>query len=57
MKDDRLGLPPALAADGVHPTDAGYRQMVPIVERAIAAALAAPAPTGLPMPPATASLP
>lgn len=57
MKDDRLGLPPALAADGVHPTDAGYRQMVPIVERAIAAALAAPAPLGLPIPPAPASLP
>ena len=42
MVDARGGLPPALAADGVHPTDAGYRLMAPIVEQAIAKALAGP---------------
>lgn len=35
MKDSRDGLPPALATDGVHPTEAGYRVMAPLVERAI----------------------
>ncbi|MEP6763200.1 MAG: SGNH/GDSL hydrolase family protein [Gemmatimonadaceae bacterium] len=40
MADDRQGLPKELANDGVHPTAAGYRIMVPIVERAITAALA-----------------
>ena len=39
MKDGRDGLPPELAADGVHPTPAGYRVMAPLVERAIAEAL------------------
>ena len=39
MADARQGLPVALAADGVHPNEAGYRIMGPIVERAIAAAL------------------
>ena len=39
MKDARDGLPPALAADGVHPTEAGYRVMAPLVERAINEAL------------------
>jgi lysophospholipase L1-like esterase len=41
MADARQGLPPELAGDGVHPNMAGYRLMAPIVERAIAAALAA----------------
>jgi len=40
MTDARQGLPTELAADGVHPNDAGYAKMGPIVERAIAAALA-----------------
>jgi len=39
MKDARDGLPPALAADGVHPTEAGYRMMAPLAEAAIARAL------------------
>ena len=40
MADARQGLPANLAADGVHPTDEGYAMMAPIVEKAIAAALA-----------------
>ncbi|MGE0439095.1 MAG: SGNH/GDSL hydrolase family protein [Gemmatimonadales bacterium] len=40
MADERQGLPPGLAADGVHPTAAGYAMMAPIVERAISEALA-----------------
>lgn len=39
MADPRGGLPPALAADGVHPTEAGYRVMAPLVEAAIRQAL------------------
>ena len=39
MADNRMGLPKELAADGVHPTAAGYAIMAPIVERAIASAL------------------
>ncbi|MDX1390238.1 MAG: SGNH/GDSL hydrolase family protein, partial [Acidobacteriota bacterium] len=39
MADERGGLPPELANDGVHPTEAGYRVMAPLAERAIAAAL------------------
>ena len=39
MKDARDGLPPALATDGVHPTEAGYRMMAPLAEAAIAQAL------------------
>jgi lysophospholipase L1-like esterase len=39
MKDARDGLPPELAADGVHPTEAGYRVMAPLAARAIAEAL------------------
>ncbi|HET7188876.1 MAG TPA: SGNH/GDSL hydrolase family protein [Gemmatimonadaceae bacterium] len=39
MKDARDGLPPALATDGVHPTEAGYRMMGPLAEAAIARAL------------------
>jgi lysophospholipase L1-like esterase len=42
MADARQGLPKELAKDGVHPNLAGYKIMGPIVERAIAAALAAP---------------
>jgi len=40
MADERQGLPKTLAADGVHPNTAGYAMMVPIVESAIARALA-----------------
>jgi lysophospholipase L1-like esterase len=39
MKDARDGLPPELARDEVHPTDAGYRMMAPLAEAAIQAAL------------------
>jgi lysophospholipase L1-like esterase len=39
MADNRLGLPTELAADGVHPTMAGYAMMGPIVEKAIQLAL------------------
>lgn len=42
MADARGGLPPTLAADGVHPNAAGYGIMAPIVERAIAEALRRP---------------
>ena len=39
MKDARDGLPPELAKDGVHPTEAGYRIMARLVEQAIIEAL------------------
>jgi lysophospholipase L1-like esterase len=39
MKDDRQGLRADLTSDGVHPTEAGYRVMAPLVEQAIAQAL------------------
>ncbi len=39
MKDARDGLPPSLAADGVHPNEAGYRLIAPLAEAAIADAL------------------
>ena len=39
MKDARDGLPPELAKDGVHPTEAGYRIMARLVDQAIAQAL------------------
>ena len=39
MQDARHGLPPELASDGVHPTEAGYRVMAPLAEKAIAEAL------------------
>jgi lysophospholipase L1-like esterase len=39
MKDERNGLPKTLAYDGVHPTEAGYRVMAPLVATGIAAAL------------------
>jgi lysophospholipase L1-like esterase len=36
MADEQQGLPRSLSADGVHPNEAGYRVMAPIVERGIA---------------------
>ena len=39
MKDGRDGLPPELAKDGVHPTEAGYRIMSRLVDVAIDKAL------------------
>ncbi|MDB4916177.1 MAG: hypothetical protein JWM95_3821 [Gemmatimonadetes bacterium] len=39
MVDARGGLPPTTSRDGVHPNDAGYRIMAPLVEAAIAQAL------------------
>ena len=39
MADERQGLSPAMAADGVHPTEAGYRVMAPLLEQAIAEAV------------------
>ena len=41
MADERQGLPRSLSADGVHPNEAGYRVMAPLVERGIAKALGA----------------
>jgi lysophospholipase L1-like esterase len=40
LKDQRDGLPPNLSKDGVHPTEAGYAMMAPLVEKGIAEALA-----------------
>ena len=39
MADERQGLRPELSEDGVHPNEAGYRIMVPLVEVAIKEAL------------------
>lgn len=39
MADDQMGLRAELGPDGVHPNEAGYRVMAPLVERAIAQAL------------------
>jgi lysophospholipase L1-like esterase len=39
MADTRQGLRADLSNDGVHPTEAGYRVMAPLAEKAIAAAL------------------
>jgi acyl-CoA thioesterase-1 len=39
MADARQGLRSDLAPDGVHPNEAGYRLMAPLVERGISAAL------------------
>jgi lysophospholipase L1-like esterase len=39
MADSREGMRPELANDGVHPTEAGYRVMALLAERAIAEAL------------------
>ena len=39
MQDARHGMRAGLASDEVHPTEAGYRVMAPLAEKAIAAAL------------------
>ena len=39
MKDARDGLPPNLSKDGVHPTEAGYQLMAPLIEAGIEKAL------------------
>jgi acyl-CoA thioesterase I len=39
MADERQGMKSDLARDGVHPTEAGYKIMAPLVERGIADAL------------------
>jgi lysophospholipase L1-like esterase len=39
MSDERQAMKPDLARDGVHPTEAGYKIMAPLVERGIAEAL------------------
>ena len=39
MADERHGMKADLARDGVHPTEAGYKLMTPLVERGIADAL------------------
>ncbi len=44
MRDARDGMRDGLARDGVHPTEAGYRVMAPLAERAIAESLRRPAP-------------
>jgi lysophospholipase L1-like esterase len=41
MADERGGMRTELASDGVHPTEAGYRVMAPLVDAAIAQALRA----------------
>lgn len=46
MADGRGGLKRDFTADGVHPTLAGYRVMEPLVQIAIAQALASPARVG-----------
>lgn len=42
MVNAKLGLDPHLAADGVHPTEQGYRMMATLAEQAIVAALERP---------------
>ena len=42
MQNEKHGMKSELAYDGVHPTEAGYRVMAPLTERAIAAALRFP---------------
>ena len=41
MADERGGMRSELASDGVHPTEAGYRVLAPLVEKAIEKALRA----------------
>lgn len=38
MVDEKHGCKPELCSDGVHPTEAGYAAMVPLVEKGIAEA-------------------
>jgi lysophospholipase L1-like esterase len=40
MADDKGGMKEGISTDGVHPNEAGYRLMAPLVERAIVEALA-----------------
>ncbi|MDB4875372.1 MAG: hypothetical protein JWM41_1818 [Gemmatimonadetes bacterium] len=42
MADTRQGLRSDLTTDGVHPTEAGYRVMAPLAEKAVAEALRLP---------------
>lgn len=42
MRDNRQGMRAELASDGVHPNEAGYKIMVPLVEAGIATALRNP---------------
>jgi lysophospholipase L1-like esterase len=44
MKDERNGMRADLASDGVHPNEAGYKIMAPLVEQGITAALRSPPP-------------
>ncbi|TDO19042.1 SGNH/GDSL hydrolase family protein [Pedobacter duraquae] len=39
LVDDKKGMKPEYAADGIHPTKAGYSVMEPLAQQAIAAAL------------------
>jgi lysophospholipase L1-like esterase len=39
MADERMGMKSDLSADGVHPSEAGYRVMAPLTEAAIRQAL------------------
>ena len=45
LTDGRGGLPPNLSRDGLHPTEAAFRIMAPLVTRAIEHALDAESPT------------
>jgi lysophospholipase L1-like esterase len=42
MVDERQGLRANLTRDGVHPTEAGYRIMAPLAEKAIEEAIHQP---------------
>jgi len=48
MRDEKNGMRAELASDGVHPNEAGYRIMAPLVEQGIAAALRGPSPASRP---------
>jgi acyl-CoA thioesterase-1 len=51
MTDGALGIQPALAPDGVHPSAQGYRVMAPLADAGIAAALRGPIRRGCVSPP------